>query len=295
MQRYRCVRCNKTFSEEQPLGGLRIDHKKAVQIVKLLCEGLGVRATARLVGCQKHTVLSVLETVGEKCGRLHDRLSRNLKVGSLQIDELWSHVGISQKRTTPDDELRGDFYTYLAVTAREKFIVSYHTGKRDFENTDTFVADVARRIAGRIQVTTDSYRPYRSLVRKHLLERLDYATMQKLYATPFDLPEAIRRYSPQRCIGCKIRTLAGEPRPDRISTTFVERANLSVRHFNKRFARLGLGWSRKLDNHKNALHLFIAAYNFCKVHSTLGTTPAHGIGLTTEPWTIEKLIEEATI
>ena len=161
-------------------------------------------------------------------------------------------------------------------------------------NTDTFVADVARRIAGRIQITTDSYRPYRSLVRKHLLERLDYATMQKLYATPFDLPEAIRRYSPQRCIGCKIRTLAGSPRPDRISTTFVERANLSVRHFNKRFARLGLGWSRKLDNHINALHLFIAAYNFCKVHSTLGCAPAVGLKLATETWTVERLIQEAT-
>ena len=276
------------------MGDLRIEHEKVVQIVKLLCEGVGVRATARLADCHPRTVLSVLSTVGEKCGQLHDRLARNLKVGSLQLDELWSRVGISQKRTTENDVERGDQYTYLAVTAREKFIASYFTGKRNYENTETFVADVAKRIIGRVQVTTDSYRPYQSTVRRHLLERLDFATMQKLYAVPFDLPDKIRRYTPQRCIGVRVRIQAGSPRPDRISTSFVERANLSVRHFNKRFARLGLGWSRKLDNHKNALNLFIAAYNFCKIHSTLGTTPAHGIGITSQAWSIERLIEEST-
>lgn len=295
VQRFHCVRCNKTFSESQPLDGLRLDHDKVVQIVKLLTEGLGVRATARFVNCDPHTVLNVLETIGQKCEQLHDRLVCHVTTGSLQIDELWSRVGISQRRTTPSDELRGDFYTYLAVAAREKFIVSYHTGKRNYENTDIFVEDVAQRIDGRIQVTTDSFRPYLQIVRKHLLERLDFATMQKIYATPFDTrAEAARRYSPPQCTGIKVRVRAGAPRQDRISTSFVERANLSVRHFNKRFVRLGLGWSRKLENHRHAISLFIAAYNFCKVHNTLGTTPAHGIGLTSEPWTIERLIEEAT-
>jgi transposase-like protein/IS1 family transposase len=295
VQRYRCVRCGKTFSDSQPLDGLRLDHDNVVQIVKLLTEGLGVRAVARFVGCDPHTVLNVLETVGKKCGQLHDRLVRTIQTGSLQIDELWARVGVSQRRTTPSDEVRGDFYTYLAITAREKFIVSYHTGKRNYTNTNDFVADVAERIVGRIQITTDSYRPYQSVVRRHLLERLDFATMQKLYALPFDArTEAARRYSPPQCTGVKVRIQAGAPRQDRICTSFVERANLSLRHFTKRFARLGLGWSRKLENHKHAISLFIAAHNFCKIHSTLGTTPAHGIGLTSEPWTIEQLIAEAT-
>jgi IS1 family transposase len=250
---------------------------------------------------QHKTVLAVLNSVGEKCGQFHDKAVRNVTAGALQIDELWSRVGISQRRTTPADELRGDFYTYLAVTDREKFIVSYHTGKRDYENTDEFVADVAERIVGRIQITTDSYRPYQSIVRRHLLERLDFATMQKIYGTlngrysgpliNWDTLNPIHRYSPPQCTGIKIRIQAGTPSRDRISTSFVERANLSVRHFNKRFARLGLGWSRKLDNHKHAISLFIAAYNFCKVHSTLGCTPAVGLKLATETWTIEKLIE----
>jgi len=170
--------------------------------------------------------------------------------------------------------------------------VSYLTGKRNYSNTNDFVADVAERIVGRIQVTTDSYRPYQSTVRRHLLERLDFATMQKLYAMPFDAKgEAWRRYSPPRCTGVKVRIQAGAPRQDRINTSYVERSNLTVRHFNKRFARLGLGWSRKLENHKHAISLFIAAYNFCKVHSTLGCTPAVGLKLATETWTIEKLIE----
>jgi hypothetical protein len=119
--------------------------------------------------------------------------------------------------------------------------------------------------------------------------------MQKLSSLPLNTREdAIRRYSPPRCTGVRVRVRAGAPRQDRISTSFVERANILVRHFTKRFARLGLGWSRKLDNHRHAIALFVAAYNFCKVHSTLGTTPAHGIGLTSEPWSIERFIAEAT-
>jgi hypothetical protein len=133
------------------------------------------------------------------------------------------------------------------------------------------------------------------IVRNHLLERLDFATMQKIYETPFIESEATRRYSPARCTGIKVKVCAGAPRQDRISTSFVERANLSVRHFNKRFARLTLGYSKKLCNHRHAISLFVAAYNFCKVHSTLGCTPAVALKLATETWTIEKLIAESTI
>ena len=285
MQRFQCTRCGKTFSESQPLDGLRLDNSKVVQIVKLLVEELGVRGVARVVGCDAHTVLNVLENVGRKCERLHDNLVRHLNVDALQIDELWSRVACSQKRANQiggGDEI-GDQYTFLAVSAREKFIVSYHTGKRNTENTDTFIADVAERIVGRVQITTDSFRPYQQIVRKHLLGRLDFATMQKLYSVPFDAKaEAARRYSPAQCTGVKIRIQAGAPRQDRINTSYVERSNLTVRHFNKRFARLGLGYSRKLCNHRYAIALFTAAYNFCKVHSTLGCTPAVGIKLASE-------------
>lgn len=296
VQRYRCTRCGKTFSESQPLDGLRLDHSKVIQIVKLLTEGLGVRATARFVDCDPHTVLGVLSTVGQKCDQFHDKHARHITTGSLQIDELWSKVGCSQRlaNSQGDDFERGDQYTFLAVTAREKFIVSYHTGKRNLENTDAFIEDVAKRVDGRIQITTDSFRPYRAVIREHLLGRVDFATMQKLYAMPFDATgEAARRYSPPHCTGVRVRVQAGAPRIDRIGTSYVERANLSVRHFNKRFARLGLGYSRTFENHKAAVSLFTASYNWCKVHSTLGTTPAHGIKLADKPWKIEELLEAA--
>jgi len=293
VQRYRCVRCGKTLSESQPLEGVRIEHDKAVQIVKLLTEGCGIRAVTRLVGCHIHTVLNVLAEVGASCGRLHDRLVRNISTGSVQIDELWAYVGCKQRGTTPDDTENGDFYTFLGLTAREKLIVSHYTGKRDYDSTDDFVADLSKRIVGRIQITTDGWNAYPDAIRKYLLYRLDYAVMQKNFDAPPSEVQASRRYSPAPFIGVTIRTVAGAPRRDRICTSHVERQNLSVRHFTKRFARLGLGWSRKLDNHRAAVSLFVAAHNFCKVHTTLGCTPAVGAKITDHDWSVEELLDEA--
>lgn len=166
--------------------------------------------------------------------------------------------------------------------------MSFCTGKRDVESTEIFVKDLATRIVGRIQVTSDAFQAYPALIRKYLLERLDYAVMVKQFATPPVQVEAKRRYSPAPFKGVKIRVKAGAPRRDRICTSHVERANLTVRHFNKRFVRLGLGWSRKLANHKAAICLFVTAYNFCKVHRTLGCTPAVAAKLTDHAWTIEE-------
>jgi transposase-like protein/IS1 family transposase len=294
VQRYSCLRCGKTFSLN-PLDGLRIEHGKVVQIVKLLAEGLGIRATARIVDCDPYTVLNVLETIGQKCELLHDRLVRNVQTASLQIDELWAKVGCSQRRANLNHygEDCGDQYTYLALTAREKFIVSYHTGKRDNENTDSFIADVAERVTGRIQITTDGWQAYPSTIRHYLLERLDYAVMQKLFSVPVNFVDAARRYSPAPFKGIRVRVKAGDPRRDRICTSHVERCNLTVRHFNKRFARLSLGYSKKLHNHRYAISLFVCAYNFCKSHQTLGCTPAVGLRLADHAWTVEELIEKA--
>lgn len=231
--------------------------------------------------------------VGTGCQRLHDRLARNVKTNSLQIDELWSKVACSQKNAPDGNEEKGDQYTFLALAAREKFIVSYHTGKRDTRNTDVFVQDVAQRVTGRIQITTDGFIPYPALIRQYLLERLDYAVMVKHFAETPGQVEAARRYCPAPFVGVTFTVRAGNPRRDRICTSHVERQNLSVRHFNKRFARLSLGYSKTFHNHCYAIALFVCAYNFCKVHSTLGCTPAQAVNLAGEAWTIEKLIEEA--
>lgn len=171
---------------------------------------------------------------------------------------------------------------------------SHFTGKRDEENTDTFVRDLSSRFGGKIQITTDGFIPYPTVIRKHLLGRLDYAVLIKHYGTTPGEVEASRRYSPAPFVGIERSIKAGAPRHDRICTSHVERSNLTVRHFNKRFARLGLGWSRKLANHKASVSVFVATYNLCKVHSTLGCTPAAGAKLTDHAWPIEELIERAT-
>ncbi len=228
----------------------------------------------------------MLETFGEKCAAFLDHRLRGLTVGPIQIDELWSKVGVRQSRTTPEDQERGDFYTFLALDARTKLMVAHHTGKRDYENTDTFVGDLASRIVGRVQITSDGFSAYPDTIRHYLLERVDYAVMQKIYGAPPAQVEARRRYSPAPFVGVTIHPKACNPRRDRICTSHVERANLSVRTFNRRFTRLCLGWSRKLANHRHSIALFVAAHNFVKRHSRLGTTPAVGAGLTDHVWTI---------
>jgi transposase-like protein/IS1 family transposase len=294
VQRYRCKYCDRTFNDLHALAGIRLDDAKVAQIVHLLTEGCGIRATARLSGCDKNTVLSVLRTVGKACEKFHDRVVRNITVDSLQLDELWARVGIRQKRTTKRDKVRGDFYTYLALERNSKLIVSHFTGKRDAVSTDFFIDDLAKRIAQRAQITTDAFPAYPDTIRRYFNGRADYAVMQKIYALPhqdLDVIDPIRRYSAPKCIGVDIEMLSGDPDPDKICTSHIERCNLSVRHFTKRFGRLGLGWSRKLTNHRAAVALFVVAYNFCKHHSSLATSPAVRSKLTDHVWTPAELLQ----
>jgi IS1 family transposase len=201
------------------------------------------------------------------------------------------------KRATEWDTERGDFYTFLALDRRTKLIISHLTGKRDYTNTNDFVADLAERVPGVVQITSDGWSAYPDTVRAHLLGRLNYAVMQKIYGSqgkPLNQVDPNHRYSQPKCTGIKLKTIAGDPDVDKICTSHIERLNLSVRTFNRRFTRLCPGWSRKLSNHRYAIALFCTAYNFCKVHTTLGCTPAVGLKLAAETWTIERLIEEIT-
>lgn len=296
VQRFRCLNssCGRTFNEQRRFIGLCLDEAKIVQIVRCLTEGCGVRATARLTGCNRNTVLEVLRVIGEKCERFHDTTVRYINTESIQLDELWARVGIRQSRTTEWDTERGDFYTFLAIDRRTKLIISHLTDKRDYGNANDFVADLASRVTGIVQITCDGFTPYVPTLREHLLGRLNLAVMQKIYGKPESKEEwddRIRRYSPPRCTGIKLKTIAGEPDVDKICTSHIERLNLSVRTFNRRFTRLCLGWSRKLSNHRYSVALFVVAHNFCKLHSTLGCTPALGARLTDHNWTIEELVK----
>ena len=245
MQRFRCLECGKTFNEQRRFIGLCLDEAKIVQIVRCLTEGCGVRATARLCGCDKNTVLEVVRVIGAKAEQFHDNTVRNVQTESIQLDELWARVGVRQSRTTEWDTERGDFYTFLALDRRTKLIISHLTGKRDYSNTNDFVADLAERVPGVVQITSDGWSAYPDTVRAHLLGRLNFAVMQKIYGSQGHTLDRINpnhRYSQPKCTGIKLKTIAGEPDVDKICTSHIERLNLSVRTFNRRFTRLCVGW-----------------------------------------------------
>jgi IS1 family transposase/transposase-like protein len=296
VQRYRCLNkaCGRTFNETKRFADLCLDENKIIQIVHCLTEGVGVRGTARLCSCDKNTVLDVLRTIGEKAAKFHDKIVRNVITDSLQLDELWARVGTKQAKAGFHDPLRGDFYTFLGIDRASKLIVSHLTGRRNTDNTEAFVEDLSKRVFGIVQITCDGWTPYIAAIERHLTYRANLATLIKQYGTQgadINTIDPIRRYSAPQCTGIKVEIRSGEPDTDKICTSHVERLNLSVRHFNKRFARLGLGFSRKLANHHHAVALFVVAYNFCKRHSTLGTTPAVKSNLTDHCWTVAELVK----
>jgi IS1 family transposase/transposase-like protein len=290
VQRYRCKRCGATFSESQPLDGTRIETDKAGQVIRLLVEGVGINATCRLTGLHKETVLGILAAAGRHCQALLDEKIRNVQVDSVQVDEMFCFVHCKQRNNVENDYNIGDQYLFLAIDAKSKLILSHVIGKRDSGNAYSIMTDLNERVAGRFQLTTDSFQPYKLCVPRGLGERVDYAQLRKIYrASPLDL-QAERRYSPAPCIGIRINIYKGDPDPDKISTSYIERTNLSVRLFQRRFTRLTLGYSKKIEYLRYSAALFLAHFNFCRKHSTHGQTPAQAANLTDHAWTIGELL-----
>ena len=232
--------------------------------------------------------------------RLHDRLIRNLQVNLLQLDEAWSFVGCKQKRvknrkrTEIAAEVLGDQYAFIGMDATRKAIISYSIGKRDGETTDEFAMDLRQRIVNRPQITTDGFRPYVAAIEAAFGEDVDYAMLVKLYAGGGGAgATAEQRYSPGHVIGVEKTVIQGNPKHEHISTSFVERQNLTLRMQIRRFTRLTNGFSKKLENHRAAMALHVAYYNFCRVHETLSVTPAMELGITDHVWSISELINVA--
>jgi IS1 family transposase len=273
---------------------MRIPLEKAVQAVHLLVEGVGIRACERLTGLNRNTVMALLETVGEKCARLLDARLRNLHPESIQVDEIWQYCFCKEKNVHDFHPGHGSFYTFLAIDRASKLVISHLVGKRDLEHAHLFMADLSKRFAGRAQLTTDGFRGYLPAVYDAFEANVDYAQQEKKYAG-YGLPpaEQERRYSPEGCVGVKTLVHIGFPITERISTSHVERMNLSVRLFNRRFTRLTLGFSKKLANLKYAVALFFAHFNFCRVHGAHGRfklTPAMAAGIAHHAWTVEELL-----
>ncbi|MGO8928395.1 MAG: transposase [Limisphaerales bacterium] len=295
-QRYRCRDCGRTFSDipERPLDSLRLPFDKAVQIVHLLVEGVGIRAIERLTGVHRDTVLNVLEVAGQKCARLMDERVRNVPFESVQVDELFAFVWCKEKQNLAHWRNRGDQYTFLGVDAKTKFILNFVVGKRDAVTAQEYMQDLKKRVKAPFQLTTDGFGAYPTEVYYTFQNQIHFAQLIKEYACPEEIMIGQRRYSPPECIGARTEVRCGNPSPDQISTSYVERTNLSVRLFNRRFTRLTLGYSKKLANLKLSVALLIAHFNFCRVHSAHGQTPAMAAGLANHVWTIPELLDEAT-
>lgn len=260
-----------------------------VRVVSALVEGCGINATCRMTGVSKPTVLKLLVNLGRACFAYHDEHVRGLNSKRIQCDEIWSFVGAKQKNASEEKVAQGwgDAWTWTALDADSKLMVSYLVGQRGAYWAKAFMEDVALRINSRVQITTDGHRAYVEAIEGVFGMDVDYAMLIKQYGNPVN-PDS--RYSPGEVIGVETVQVTGDPDPKHISTSFVERQNLTMRMSMRRFTRLTNAFSKKLENHEAAIALHYMHYNFCRIHQTLRVTPAMEAGIANHVWTMEELV-----
>jgi IS1 family transposase len=264
---------------------------KQVEAIAALCEGVSVRATERLTGVNRGTILNLGVRVGDGCAKLHDAMMRGLHVSRLELDEAWSFIAKKQRHLKPTDPADfGDQYVFLALAGAGKAIVSWRVGKRNGENCRAFLADLRARVLGAPEISSDAFPAYPDAVEQAFGIECTFGTIEKHYAVEAAV-EAARRYSPAAVVAVSRTRVVG--RPSHISTSYIERQNLTLRMQQRRFTRLTNAFSKKLDNHVAAVALYVAHYNFCRVHETLRVTPAMQVGVTDHIWTIGELVDAA--
>jgi IS1 family transposase len=266
---------------------------KAVAVLNLLVEGMSIRSIERVTGTNRNTILSLLETVGEKCLWIQENLVKELTVADIQADEIWSFIQMKNKtkhRQNIEDEKIGSAYAFTAIDSDSKLIVAWHLGRRNEQDALLFLEKVyaATEPTKRFQMSTDGFKGYDHTVNEVLGAKADYGQIVKIYGKPN--PNEVR-YSAADCIGIKKRTISGNPIKEKISTSYVERANLTMRMSMRRFTRLTNAFSKKRENHNYTLALHFAHYNFCRGHKTLnGATPAMAANLTKTFWTLKDIL-----
>ena len=266
----------------------RLTMEQKTRVVAALVEGNSVRSTVRMTGVAKNTVLKLVLDLADACAAYHDKNVRRLRVRRLQCDEIWQFVGSKARNTSPEKKAIGwgDVWTWTGLDADTKLCVSYLVGGRDLGWAKEFMHDCAKRIRNRVQITTDGHKAYLEAVESAFGADIDYAQLQKVYGAS---AENHTRYSPAQCIGCDMKVVSGDPDPKHVSTSFVERQNLSMRMSIRRFTRLTNAFSKKIENHAAAVAIWFMYYNFCRVHTTLRVTPAMESGLANHIWSIEEL------
>ena len=274
----------------------RLSNEDRARILHLLCEGMSIRAITRLTGASKNTVAKLLIDAGKACAAYHDANVRDVKVARVQVDEIWSFTYAKQKNVAAAKDApegAGDTWTWTAIDADTKMILSYLVGSRDAEYAVAFVQDLADRVANRFQLTSDGLNAYIGAVEDAFGDDIDFAQLVKVYG---NAPGSPGRYSPPECIGSQRRRVRGRPDMDHVATSYVERSNLTMRMHMRRFTRLTNAFSKKVENHAHAVALHMMYYNFVRIHKTLRVTPAMAAGVTDRLWEIDdiaKLVEDA--
>jgi transposase-like protein/IS1 family transposase len=295
VQRYRCLDCGKTVTKPQakPLGDSRLPADRAIMCLKMLLEGMSIRATSRLTGTDKNAIIDLVVTIGQRCQRFLKARIQNVPVKEVECDEMWGFIACKERtrQMLCHGEERGDCYAYVAMERTTKCVLTYHVDKRSSEGTWEFIDNLFFATSGRFQISTDGYRPYQAAIPLIFKFGIDYSQVIKRFGGASD-NEAGRRYSPANIVSTEITRGCGDPDLDRACTSHSERLNLSLRMQIRRLTRLTNAHSKKWENHEAMLGLYFAWYNFVRVHSTIKTTPALAQGLTDHVWTIEELLDE---
>jgi len=269
----------------------RLTTEDRARILTVLSEGMGINAACRVTGASKNTVLKLLGDVGRACALYQDRAMRGLRCKRIECDEIWSFVGAKPKNVKPDhpDEF-GDCYTFTAIDPDTKLMPCWLVGVRDRACAFEFMADLASRLSGRIQLTTDGWHAYPDAVEAAFLGKVDYTVINKSFRGDPAPVEGRRRYSPPELVTTSKAVVNGNPDLKRASTSIVERSNLSLRMGNRRMTRLTNAFSKKMENHMHAMSFYFMVYNFVKVHSSVRVSPAMAAGVTNTLWTMEDIV-----
>jgi len=268
----------------------KLSLRQRTKVITALVEGNSIRATCRMTGAAKGTVTRLLIEVGKACYLYQYKNLKNLQSRRIQCDEIWSFCYAKQDNLPEKKRGKlgyGDVWTYVAIDADTKLVPCWLVGLRTANYAYQFMNDLAKRLTNRVQLTTDGHRKYLDAVDDVFGDNIDYAMLIKLYGAD---SEGDKRYSPSECLGTETRIIKGNPEPKQISTSYVERQNLTMRMGMRRFTRLTNGFSKKVDNLKHAVALHFMYYNFARVHKTLGITPAMAAGITDHVWTLDEII-----
>lgn len=272
----------------------KMSHEKRCAVIRCLVEGNSIRATSRITGASKNAIQRLTREIGEACLKFQDKMLRNLDCKRIECDEIWNFSYCKDKNVP--DEMRGmpgigSMWTWTAICADSKLIVSWRIGSRDMANAHAFCRDLSERLSNRVQITTDGNRLYANAINDSFQGNVDYAQLIKIYGNAEDE----RHYSPGKCLGAEKRQIDGTPDMDLVSTSYAERQNLNIRMQNRRFTRLTNAFSKKAEMLAYSIAITFAYHNFVRVHQTLKTTPAVAAGIVPRRWKIEDLVELADV